>query len=187
MKGTTMKLSIPIAKIGQSVDIDWVKLTGGNETDATRLESLVDSYGQVRYALFNGFKQSLNDAHASPKITREQVMGVVLKKLDSIYADTIKTRGRATAGGLEPIPAECNRIAKAVWAKKTETERSVIIGKTRGQHDSLTDKTDDELVALILAAYAKAPETVAKATATVAAKAMKPAVEIDLSAIGLAE
>ena len=183
-----MKLSIYLKKIDQHLSVDTLDLAGGNESFRDQLDSIIDNCKAVSYSLLYGLTQSVNDAHAPIALTEgvDKIRVAAEKKLKAILSGTVKVRGSSAGGGLSPVATVAAQLAHKMWKGISATEQQKLIGATRGQHESFTDKTDQEITTMILTAYMLAPQTVAKAEATVAARQMKPVLPtIDLASLGL--
>lgn len=194
-----MNITIPVRKAGRSINVDTAKLVNVNESVVSAIQEFKDGEGNyvilfdailnasksITYALSYGLTQSLNDSHAADtkktNATPDSIMGTVQKKLDAIYAGTIKTKGSAAASG-NPVEREATKLARRWWKAKGVAAQNAAIGKTRGAHEKLTDVEDEKIADLIVNTYAKMADIVAKAEAIVAANNLKVEdVEIDLA------
>jgi len=185
-----MQLSITIAKAHRTITVDTLKLCNGNAADMAALDSMIEKYpNTVRYLFNYGATQSLNDAHAPIKSTdADIIMAAVQKRLTAIETGQVKVRGSGTRG-VEPLVAQCNKIATAWWKKIAEAAQMAAIGKVRATltQEQSDGATDEAIAAMIVAAKARHPATIEQAKAIIAANAIKVDATIDLDDLGLGE
>ena len=176
-------ITIPVRKAGRSINVDTLKLCGGNESLATQLDTVLAACKSVAYSVSYGLTQSLNDAHAADKIgdsvTPDSIMGTVEKKLLAIYDGSVRAKGKGVVGN--PVEREAMKLARKWWKSFGLAAQNAAIGKMREKYESLVNATDEQITDLIVAANAKLPATVEKAKAIVAANNLKVEnVEIDI-------
>lgn len=134
----------------------------------------------LRYIVEYGFKQSLNDAIASPdwKGKPELARAQVLKRLDAIMAGSVRAIG--TRETSDPVAAEAFRIAAQWWKDTDDQARKTKLTTVMRAHN-MDEKTAKKA---ILTAYAKLDDVRARAAENIHNR-KAPVVDVDLAELGL--
>jgi hypothetical protein len=177
-----MNITIPVRKAGRSIDVDTLKLCGGNETFAMQLDTVLTACKSVAYSITYGLTQSLNDSHAADTkktdYTPDSIMGTVQKKLDAIYNGTLKLKGKSVVSG-NPVERLAMKLAKQWWKGLSVATQNAAIDKVRAVSHRWENADDAEIAVAILASNAKTQ--MGKAADIVAANAKKVDVDIDIA------
>jgi hypothetical protein len=142
-----------------------------NSNASREFENIWAESTALRYIVQYGFKQSLNDAHATMTkksgATDAIAMSAVDKRLDAIMSGTVKQAG--TRQVRDPVGAEANRLAWAFWHVKTRGNaayRVAAIAKARAML-KMVDADEKDIVRAIVASLAAQPSRIDEARANI--------------------
>lgn len=179
-----MEMHINIGqKVPAGIMVETNKLFTTSEM-AEQFNALMIASPGLAYVIDNGFKQSLTDAHANIKtgdadFSEMACIAAVEKKLDRIYAGTIRQAGTREAS--DPIGTEARRIAADWWKTIGDQARKTALTAVMKKND-IDEKSAKSAIML---AYSSQDAVREQAKKVLAVRA--PEVTIDLSMLGLVE
>lgn len=176
----TTIVSIPVKKIGRSIDVDTTRLIDAERQ--AEWPAVWNDSARLRYALIYGLTQTLNDAHASlayPANSADAIMGTVQKKLDAVYAGTVRTGGTGgESGPVDPVVIEARKLARVAFMKNKKEDREAAVAQMRNMPAfakyAAGKKRDSRIVAAIVRVMARDESIMATARENVARAAALP-------------